>query len=342
MKQPRKCLSVTGGTTISAVVARTARQLRAHGLDSPERDSRLLVAAVTGLTGAGLLAHPERPLTEEEQRTLGRLVDRRTCREPVARILGWRGFYGREFEVTPPTLDPRADTETIIEAVLQIAGEEGWREDAVRIIDVGTGTGCLLVTLLAELRNARGAGTDISRDVLRGAERNARRHGVAARAQWALARSLQGIEEQFDLLVCNPPYIRSDEIHLLQPEVKVYDPRAALDGGPDGLRVYREIIARLDLVVPHGWVLFEVGIRQAPAVVALLEDAAPAGCWSVVRTFRDLAGQDRCVAWKTRQSVQRERLLESCEPRVNVSQGEMKRERVSSAEGCWPSAAHAG
>ena len=289
-----------GEATISAAVARISRQLRARGIDSPERESRLLVAAVTGLTGAALLGHPERLLSPEEQSRLAQLVERRSWREPIARILGWRGFYGREFEVTPSTLDPRQDTETIIDAALQVAGEEGWREAPVQILDVGTGTGCLLITLLAELPNARGLGTDISRDALRVAERNARRHGVAARARWTVARSLRGIEERFDLLVSNPPYIRSDEIDLLEPEVKFFDPRMALDGGPDGLRVCREIIAHLDRVVPQGWAVLEVGMGQAPAVAALFEEATRGGRPCAVRTFRDLEGHERCVAWKAR------------------------------------------
>jgi release factor glutamine methyltransferase len=291
----------TAGTTVSAALTRITRLLRAHGIDSPERDSRVLVSAVTGLTSAALLGHPEQLLKEDEQRTLACLVERRTRREPVARILGWRAFYGREFEVTPATLDPRADTESVIEAALQIIGEEGGREKPRRILDVGTGSGCLLVTLLAELTNACGLGTDISRDALCVAERNARRHGVAARSRWALAQSLQGIEERFDLLVCNPPYICSDQIDLLQPEVKGYDPRMALDGGRDGLRVYREIIPDLHRVVPRGWVLFEVGMGQAPAVAALLDDFAEGGRSDGVRMFRDFDGRDRCVAWKTRQ-----------------------------------------
>jgi release factor glutamine methyltransferase len=289
-----------GESTVSAAVTLVTRQLRAHGLDGPERDSRLLVGAATGLTGAALLAHPKRYLTEDEQLRLARFVERRIAREPISRILGSRGFYGREFEVTPATLDPRPETETIIDAALQVVGEEGCREDPVRILDVGTGSGCVLVTLLAELPNARGLGTDISADALRVAERNARRHGVAGRARWSVAQSLQGIAERFDLLVCNPPYICSGDIEHLQPEVKVYEPRAALDGGPDGMRAYREIIADLDRVVPDGWVLFEVGIGQAPAVAALRETWGRGGSSSTARTFRDLEGHERCVAWKAR------------------------------------------
>jgi release factor glutamine methyltransferase len=291
----------TAGTTVSAAAARITRFLRSHGIDSPERDSRLLVSAVTGLTSATLLAHPEQLLSEGELGRLACLVERRRLREPMARILGWRGFYGREFEVTPSTLDPRADTETVIEAALQIIGEEGGRESPWRILDVGTGSGCLLVTLLAELPNAHGLGTDISSDALCVAERNARRHSVGARCRWEVVQSLQGIDERFDFLVCNPPYICSDQIDLLQPEVKGYDPRAALNGGPDGLRVYREIIPDLNHVVPSGWVIFEVGMGQALAVAALLEGYAKGGRAGGVRTFRDLDGRDRCVAWKTRQ-----------------------------------------
>jgi release factor glutamine methyltransferase len=301
----------TGEATVAATVVWTTRRLRACGVDSPERDSRRLVAAATGLSRAALLAHPQRLLSEEEQRRLAALVERRARREPVARILGWRGFYGREFEITPSTLEPRQDTETVIDAALQIAREEGWRAEPVRIIDVGTGTGCLLVTLLTELPNAFGLGTDITPDVLRVADRNARRHGVAARARWTVSESLRDIEEKFDLLVSNPPYIRSDEIDFLPPEVRFFDPRTALDGGPDGLRVYREIIADLERVVPQGWALFEVGLGQAPAVVAMLREAKDDGRSCAIRTFRDLEGHERCVAWRARRQVPREKLLES-------------------------------
>jgi release factor glutamine methyltransferase len=300
-----------GEATIAATLAWATRQLRACGVGSPERDSRRLVAAATGLNGAALLGRPERLLSEGEQRSIASFVARRAQRESVARILGWRGFYGREFEITPSTLEPRPDTETVIDAVLQIAGEEGWRDDPVRIVDVGTGTGCLLVTLLAELPNALGLGTDINSDALRVAERNARRHDVAARARWTVSHGLRAIEGQFDLLVSNPPYIRSDDIDLLQPEVKFFDPRTALDGGPDGLRVYCEIIADLGRIVPAGWAVFEVGMGQAPAVAAMLEAATHDGRGSAVRMFRDLEGHDRCVARRTRQQVRREKLLES-------------------------------
>ena len=300
----------TREATIATTVAWVTQQLRACGVESPEQDSRRLVAAATGLTSAALLGHPQRLLTDEEQRRLASFVERRARREPVARILGRRGFYGREFEITPSTLEPRPDTETVIEAALQIAAEEGWRGDPVRIIDVGTGTGCLLITLLAELPNALGLGTDINPEALSVAERNARRHGVAARARWTVSESLRGIEEHFDFLVSNPPYICSDHIDLLQPEVKFFDPRTALDGGPDGLRVYRDIIADLDRIVPHGWALFEVGMGQAPAVAAMLKEATP-GCSCAVRTFRDLGGHDRCVARRARRQVRREKLLES-------------------------------
>lgn len=287
-----------GAVTAAAVTAQTTRRLRAAGIESAARDSRLLVAAALGIDAARLLGGPEMPVEAFARKRLESFVLRRIAREPVSRILGSRGFYGREFEISPATLDPRPDSETLVDAALELI-ERNAENSACRILDVGTGSGCLLVTLLAELPNATGIGTDIDPQALQMAERNARRHGVAARASWELARSLNGISGPVDLLVSNPPYVPTGEIEGLDPEVRQYDPRAALNGGADGLQIYRELAEELARVVPNGWAIFEVGAGQAETVQALL--TGNVGRPAEIRTFRDLNGVDRCVAWKARQ-----------------------------------------
>ena len=287
--------------TAAAATVRATRLLREGGIESAARDSRLLVAAALGIDAGRLLSRPEMPLGYAEQRRLEEFLTRRVAREPVSRILGSRGFYGREFEVSPATLDPRPDSETLIDAALELIGAETGRRDMpLRILDIGTGSGCLLVTLLAELPNAIGLGTDIDPAALQVAKRNADVHGVAARANWALARSLDGISGPVDLLVANPPYIPKGDIEGLDPEVRDYDPRTALDGGADGLEVYRELAKDLVKVVPNGWAVFEVGADQANSVREILAAVSVPGHTPVIRIFQDLNGVDRCVAWKSR------------------------------------------
>ncbi len=227
----------------------------------------------------------------------------------MSRIAGEREFYGRAFHISPATLDPRADTETLVEAALDVAKAEGWDRKPIRVLDVGTGSGCLLVTLLAELPLATGLGTDISPEALLVAEGNAARHGVAARARFAARRSLSGIDGTFDLLVSNPPYIRTADIAGLAPEVRDHDPPLALDGGLGGLDIYLEIADKLAGAVPDGWALFEVGAGEAQGVLAEVErrryscgngarakGARAHGEW---RTWTDLGGHVRCIGVRT-------------------------------------------
>lgn len=274
----------------------TAR-FRDVGLDSPDRDARLLVAGIAELDPAFVVVSPV-PLGDDVRMRIADACRRRLDREPVARILGRRGFYGREFRVTPASLDPRPDTETVVEAALAIATREGWRDRPIRILDVGTGTGVILVTLLAELPQATGVGTDIVPDALDLAADNAGRHGVAARASWQLARTFGGIEGPFDLVVSNPPYIPTRVIADLEPEVARFDPATALDGGEDGLTVYRELMAGITDLAPAGWLCLEVGVGQADDVVKLAARSKIAGARRPT-VFRDLAGIERCVALKT-------------------------------------------
>ncbi len=286
------------GCDTRETIARVARMLAQSGVEDPVRDARFLLMAALRLSGTDLLREPERRLQADEAQRLWDLARRRMEREPVSRIVGERGFYGRTFRVTPATLDPRPCTETVVEAALEIAGREGWQHRPIRILDIGTGSGALLVTLLAELPLATGLGTDISDGALEAAQDNAERLGVASRAAFLNRRSGEGVTGPFDLVVSNPPYIPSGDIAALEPEVREFDPAGALDGGADGLAIYREIAASLLELVPHGWALMEVGAGQAADVDAILRKGSGAAAVQT-RTWTDLGQHIRCVAVQT-------------------------------------------
>lgn len=261
------------------------------GLETPDLDARWLLCGILGIEATKLITEPDVPLGEQAI-ALDDAVARRLAREPVSRILGWREFYGRRFEVTPATLDPRPDSETIIEAVLAFADRNGGRGAAWRLIDVGTGSGCLLVTLLCELPRATGLATDVSREALETAQRNADALGVTPRIAFQVAAGLDQVAGTFDILVSNPPYIPTAAIADLAPEVRAFDPALALDGGTDGLTVYRALADKLEGHVPAGFICLEVGAGQADAVARLLRARRPAGALGV---WRDLSGHSRCV-----------------------------------------------
>jgi release factor glutamine methyltransferase len=274
-----------------------ARRFAEAGIEGAARDARLLIEAAAGVEARDWLTDADQRLSPETVARIEAFALRRLAREPVSRILGRRGFFGRDFEITPATLDPRPDSETLIELALELLLSERAARAPFSILDIGTGSGCLLVTLLAELPAAIGTGSDIDDAALMVAARNAERHGVAARATWQRARSLSGVEGPFDLIVANPPYIPRDIIATLTPEVRHYDPLPALDGGIDGLDVYREIICGLNKNNLRGWILFEIGHDQAPSVDRLLDQCASLDP-STRRRKRDLGGHIRCVARK--------------------------------------------
>ncbi len=286
------------GEQVSAARRLLQARLAAPHIDDPAREARLLLEIATGLTSEQVLRDGARPLTALEAQRLTDAVRRRLAQEPLSRIKGERGFYGRTFTVSPAVLDPRPDTETLIDLVLHWVDETGGRQRPLSIIDVGTGSGCILVTLLAELPNATGLATDASPGALYIARANAARNGVEARSRFAEARSLDGIDGPFDILVSNPPYSPSAEIAALDPGVRDHDPRLALDGGADGLEIYRQIAARAGSVVPSGLIALEVGAGQAPGVLQILTKSVEnrAGLpW----TRTDLGGHTRTVAMLT-------------------------------------------
>lgn len=287
--------------TWAAALHSMRREFARAGLDSPDRDARLLFSGILGIEPVTIIAASKTSIGENST-ALSVALARRLAREPVSRILGRRGFYGRDFEVTPATLDPRPESETVVEAALALAAEEGWRSappPPLDILDVGTGSGCLLVTLLAELLHATGLGTDISGTALTVADRNARCHGLDGRVRFAAADVLCGVSGEFQLIVSNPPYVRSGDIAGLAPEVRCFDPHIALDGGADGLAVYRAIAAGISRYISNGWIILEVAAEEA-AEVARLVRRGLGGRVAESRTYRDLSGSVRCVAVKAR------------------------------------------
>jgi release factor glutamine methyltransferase len=239
-----------------------------------------------------------RLLTAGEAKSLAEALTRRLAHEPLSRIRGERDFYGRTFAITQAVLDPRPDTETLIDLVLQWADETGGRDRPLDIIDIGTGSGAILITLLAELPRATGLGTDVSPDALVVARSNAVRNAVAGRARFELAHALDGIDGPFDILVSNPPYIPSADVLILEAAVRDYDPAMALDGGPDGLCMYRQIAARAGSVVPSGLIALEVGAGQAADVSRILTENVE-NRRGTPWTRADLGGHDRTVALLT-------------------------------------------
>jgi release factor glutamine methyltransferase len=264
--------------TIGQVRRELAAQLRAARLDTPELDARILVGHALGLEHATLAAASARTVTAREAEAIGALARRRLAREPVARILGRKEFWSLTLQVDGATLVPRPETETVVETALAAIDADGPRRRPLRIADLGTGTGALILALLAELPQAWGVGTDISYGALRVARENAKTLGCA-RAVFLACDMVAALGGPFDLIMSNPPYIASHELAALAPEVRDFDPRAALDGGPDGLDGYRRIARSAPaLLAPGGILVVELGAGQAPAVTAMFTAAglAPA------------------------------------------------------------------
>ena len=255
-------------TTVEAARRALAREFRRCGLDSPELDARLIVGHALGLEHAALAAQSRRSLAAAEADGVAALAARRLAREPAARIIGRKEFWGLPFALNGETLVPRPETETVVEAAL--AAIERFKPRAPRIVDLGTGSGALLIALLCELPQASGVGTDISPAALDCARANAAALGIGARSSFIACDWGSALVGRFDLLVSNPPYIARGDIAALAPEVRAFDPRRALDGGPDGLDGYRAIAADARrLLAPGGALVVELGRGQLAAATAL-------------------------------------------------------------------------
>lgn len=279
----------------ATVLAEITARLAAAGIEEPRREARLLLAAALGTNAAGLIARDAvDPAAYEDA------LARRVAREPLSYITGRKEFWGLEFATSPATLIPRPDSETLIEAVL----ESGLRP--ATMLDLGTGTGCLLLAALHEFPEAFGVGVDINPAAAALAAQNARALGLAPRAAFLAGSWASALEQKFDLVLSNPPYIEQADLAGLMPEVAQYEPVAALDGGADGLAAYRAIIGSLPrILAPGGLAVLELGVGQAISVGAL---AAKAGFSCAFRP--DLAGIDRAA------------LLKFCEQTANRSLAE--------------------
>ena len=239
------------------------------------------------------MTNGERALTAQERLTLDALTERRMEHEPVARIFGVKEFWSLALHISPAVLVPRPETETVVEAALDFIVRGGLRMASLRILDIGTGSGALLMALLSELPNARGTGTDISTPALGVARVNAERLGLAARCTFVTCDIADGLPGPFDLIVSNPPYIAHDDIATLAPDVRDYDPALALDGGSDGLDSYRAIaLDARRLLAPGGRLIVELGAGQQPAVSKLFTNAG----LTVGAARNDLAGIPRAIS----------------------------------------------
>jgi release factor glutamine methyltransferase len=268
---------------------RARARLQAAGVDAPVIDARLMLEAAAQASRADILTDPHRALRLDQSQALDRFLIRREAREPVSHILGRKGFWTIELTVTPDVLTPRPDTETLVDAVLKSLPEDR----AARILDLGVGSGAILLAILAERPLASGVGVDISLPALEVARENAALLKLTDRAQFLHASWTEDQPDAaFDIVVSNPPYIPSGDIDGLEPEVSRHEPRLALDGGADGLDAYRHLAVEiLRVLKPGGLFALEIGHDQGAAVEAMMLAAGA----DPVRLLSDLGGRDRAV-----------------------------------------------
>lgn len=284
---------MTGQSVDTARRTLTAR-FKSGAVDSAELDARILIGAALGLGLTGVIAAASRLLSADESKRIEEFAQRRLGGEPVARILGVKEFWGLPLKLSAATLVPRPDTETVVELALEMVRAVFPLHHQLRIADLGTGSGAILLALLSELRDACGFGTDISVAALRTAKANAYHLGLAGRAAFIACDYAAALSGPFDLIVSNPPYIRSAEIAGLSTEVRDHDPLLALDGGPDGLDAYRAIIPQAAaLLAPGGTLVVEAGQGQSGQIQGLMTAAGLTLDWPVKA---DLAGVRRAVA----------------------------------------------
>ncbi len=266
-------------------------RFREAGIDTPELDARLIAQHVLGIDSMALVRREREAMTPEGTERLEVAATRRLSGEPVSRIVGEREFWGLKFALGEATLDPRPETELLVGEAIAF----GDQRKTSRILDLGTGSGAIVVAILSALPRAKAIATDLSEEALSVARGNAGRHGVAPRVEFRQGSWWHAVPhgEPFDLIVSNPPYIASAEIDALQPEVRLFDPKAALDGGWDGLEAYRAIAAGAGRrLTPGGRLLLEIGSNQGDTVTRILSRAG----FGRIEVQKDLAGLDRVVS----------------------------------------------
>ncbi|AWB48628.1 peptide chain release factor N(5)-glutamine methyltransferase [Gemmobacter aquarius] len=271
-------------TTLADALRAAIPRLRDAGIEDAPRDARALLSFAARVPPDRLTLHLHDDIASEALARYDDAVTRRANREPVSHIIGQRLFWGRSFRVTPDTLDPRPETELLVQTALSAP--------FASVLDLGTGTGCILLSLLADRPQATGTGTDIHAPTLAIAAENAAKHGLTDRGSFLASDWLAEVTGRFDLIVSNPPYIAESELPTLSPEV-LYEPRRALTPGGDGLSPYRKIAAAASAhLAPNGRLIVEIGPTQALAVAGIFADAGLTG----IRILQDLDGRDRVVA----------------------------------------------
>ncbi len=281
--------ALDASTARAEALASIVESFQRSGIEDPKREAGITLSAASNVSPIALIVAPREPLGSAARR-VEEFAARRAAGEPLSRIVGKREFWGLELAISPQVLDPRPETETIVEASLRLLGDR--REEPLRVLDLGVGSGALMCALLSEFAHARGVGVDISAGAANVARSNIEACGLAERAEIRLGDWTRGLEGPFDLIVSNPPYIRSADLLRLPREVRNFDPRLALDGGADGLDAYRRILPGSRSLLSGGaWLMVEIGASQAADVLAIAER-----CGFVdASTEKDLSGLDRVV-----------------------------------------------
>ena len=280
-------------TTLNEMMAHLRNRFAVAGIEDPMAEARILVGGLLGLSRTDFIARGEDPIALEDEIAVHDASGRRVRGEPVYRILGRRGFHGLELKLSKETLDPRPDTEVLVDLVLGLVKDR--REEPLDILDLGTGTGAICLALLANLPRARGTGTDLAQGALDTAAGNAETNGLARRFSTVRSDWFAALSGRYDVIVSNPPYIRSDVVPTLDREVRDHDPLLALDGGTDGLDAYRTIAGGAQAFLkPGGIVAVETGFDQKEAIARIFEAAG----FERIAAVKDLAGNDRAQAFR--------------------------------------------
>lgn len=280
--------------SIAEAILQGSHQLRKAGVPEARREAGSLLAFVLAKDRTFILAHADDAISEDEVRRFQAMLDSRAQGKPAQYIMGRQEFYGLEFEVTPDVLIPRPETELLVETALKLSSKDG----DVCICDVGTGSGCIVVTLLRQLPFARAVALDVSPAALEVGKRNAARHSVSDRVKFVLSDCFESLDQQsFDMIVSNPPYVAEGAVATLQREVRDHEPRVALTAGGDGLDVIRRLVeGATSFLKPGGYLLFEIGFDQHAAVGELIDSET----WELLNIHQDLQGIPRTVALKKR------------------------------------------
>lgn len=282
--------SLEASTARAEALTSLKERFELRGIEHAAREARVGLCAASGLSQVDLIVAPRKPLGPAAPR-IEEFAARRAAGEPLSRILGRREFWGLTFAISPQVLDPRPETETIVETAIGILSDR--RNEPLRILDLGVGSGALLCALIAEFPNARGVGVDVSAGAANVARDNVEACGLSDRAEIRVGSWMRDLEGPFDLIVSNPPYIATADLPRLPREVRDFDPWIALDGGVDGLAAYRQIMpGSRSLLAPRGWLIAEFGVRQATDVIAIAKRCG----FAEAIAYKDLAGLDRVVA----------------------------------------------